>query len=146
MVFLKKIINCVKVLSKEKSLIMIEVKFEYVLHTSPKIIYKLLSTPSGLTEWFADDILVEGDVYTFVWDGHGQAAKVYKKPHDFFVRYDWVDEEGRFISFKIQYNKVSKDSDLIITDFVDDEDEIEDLKNLWEPLYVSNAVWVCRLK
>ena len=31
-------------------------ELEYVLKTSPKVLDKLLSTPDGLSEWFADDV------------------------------------------------------------------------------------------
>ena len=32
-------------------------ELEYVLKTSPKVLDKLLSTPDGLSEWFADDVV-----------------------------------------------------------------------------------------
>ena len=44
-------------------------ELEYVLKTSPKVLDKLLITPDGLSEWFAEDVIVKDEVYTFHWDG-----------------------------------------------------------------------------
>ena len=46
-----------------------EFELEYLLKTSTKVLENMLSTPSGLSEWFADDVNIKDDIYTFVWDG-----------------------------------------------------------------------------
>ena len=40
-------------------------ELEYTLNCSPKVLFSRLSTPEGLCEWFADDVNVEGDIFTF---------------------------------------------------------------------------------
>ena len=55
-------------------------ELEYILKTSPAILFSRLSTPSGLSEWFADDVNLEGKIFRFVWDGsEQQAEQVLKK-------------------------------------------------------------------
>ena len=55
-----------------------KVKFEleYLLKTSPKILENMLCTPSGLSEWFADDVNVKDDIFTFCWDGSWRDRRV----------------------------------------------------------------------
>ena len=48
---------------------LIKFQLEYPIHSSINILYKRLSTPSGLSEWFADDVHIRDNVYTFYWDG-----------------------------------------------------------------------------
>ncbi len=43
-------------------------ELEYTLNCSPKVLFSRLSTPEGLAEWFAEDVNVEGDIFTFIWD------------------------------------------------------------------------------
>lgn len=54
-------------------------ELEYSINSSPKILYNRLSTPGGLAEWFADDINIQGNTYTFIWDGSEQQAELVTK-------------------------------------------------------------------
>jgi hypothetical protein len=58
-----------------------KVKFEleYVLRTSAKVLDKALTTPDGLSEWFADEVIVDDDVYTFKWDKSEEEARLVSK-------------------------------------------------------------------
>ena len=53
----------------------IRIQLEYVINCSPKVLYNRLSTASGLTEWFAEDVRVKGKKYTFIWEGSEQTAE-----------------------------------------------------------------------
>jgi uncharacterized protein YndB with AHSA1/START domain len=54
-------------------------ELEYTMNTSPKVLYNRLSTPSGLAEWFADDVNLQGNLFTFIWDGSEQEAELLQK-------------------------------------------------------------------
>ena len=56
-----------------------KITMEYLLNTSPKIIYNHISTPWGLSEWFADNVHVRENHYVFVWDGAEQEAEIVSK-------------------------------------------------------------------
>lgn len=106
-------------------------ELEYSLNSSPKILYSRLVTPAGLSEWFADDININGDVYTFIWNGAEQEAKLITKKDNQLVRYQWIDDEDdSFFEFKIHKDELTGEVALVVTDFAED-DEKEDAIDLW---------------
>jgi len=107
-------------------------ELEYSLNSSPKILYPRLVTPAGLSEWFADDININGDIYTFIWNGAEQAAKLLTKKDNQLVRYQWVDdEEDVFFEFRIRKDELTGEVALVITDFAEN-DEKDDAIDLWD--------------
>ena len=112
---------------------LIKFQLEYPIHSSINILYKRLSTPSGLSEWFADDVHIRDDVYTFYWDGSEQQAKLLKTKENQFVCFHWLDsvEAESYFEFYIQVDDLTNDVSLIITDFAEDEDEKEENSLLW---------------
>ena len=107
-----------------------KLELEYVIKCSPKVLYNRLSSASGLAEWFADDVSVNGKKYTFVWDGYEQVAVLALRKENLIVRFDWVDDETYF-EFKITRDELTGDVSLLITDFVE-SDEIEESRSLWD--------------
>ncbi|SRR6056297_2186010 len=108
-------------------------ELEYSLNSSPKILYSRLVTPAGLSEWFADDININGDIYTFIWNGAKQTAKLLTKKENQLVRYQWTeeDDEETFFEFRIRKDELTGEVALVITDFAED-DEKEDTIDLWD--------------
>lgn len=111
----------------------VKYELEFILNTSTSILYKCMTTPSGLSEWFADNVNVKGDNYTFFWDGSEETAKMMKKKKGESVRFQWEDDEGEdyFFELLIRVDPMTKQVALIVTDFAE-EDEIDDAKLLWE--------------
>lgn len=111
----------------------IKVELEYPIKTSTKVLYNCLSTPSGLSGWFADDVNIKNDNYTFFWDGSEETARLVTKKSNESIKFQWEDDEGEdyFFQFAIKIDSITKDVALIITDFVE-EDEIEENKLLWD--------------
>ena len=106
---------------------------EFTIRSSVTILYNRLSSPEGLSEWFADDVDIKDKMYTFYWNGSEQSAKLQKKERNQFIRYKWIDDisnEGYF-EFLIQIDEMTQDVALIVTDFAEDEDEKEEQTNLW---------------
>ena len=54
----------------------IKFELEFPIHASPSMLYQYFGTPSGLSEWFADNVNSRGEIYTFIWDGSEEQAKV----------------------------------------------------------------------
>lgn len=112
-----------------------KVKFEleFVVKSSPKLLYNYIATPSGLAEWFADNINFRGEIYTFIWDDIEEQAKLITKKPNVFIKFQWLDDEGTdaYFEFKIQIDDITKDVALIITDFAEEED-IKAATLLWE--------------
>ncbi len=107
----------------------IKIQLEYVINCSPRVLYNRLSTASGLTEWFADDVRIKGKQYTFIWEGSEQTAEMTLRKENSLVRFTWVDEDGYF-EFKIVRDELTNDVSLMIVDFAE-EDEQEETEELW---------------
>lgn len=107
-----------------------KLELEYVVKCSPKVLFNRLSSASGLAEWFADDVSVNGKKYTFIWDGNEQVAVLALRKENLIVRFDWVDDDTYF-EFKITRDELTGDVSLLITDFVE-PDEIEETRSLWD--------------
>lgn len=107
-------------------------QLEFTLNTSPKLLYSRLSTPSGLAEWFADNVQLDGKNFVFFWDNAEQVAKLLMKKANEYIRFQWLDEDSdTFFEFRIAKDELTGDVALIISDFAE-EDEIEDATDLWE--------------
>jgi hypothetical protein len=107
-----------------------KIELEYVVKCSPKVLFNRLSSASGLSEWFADDVSVSGKIYTFIWDGTGQDAELVLRKENHIVRFNWVDDDTYF-EFKITRDELTGDVSLLITDFSDD-DEVDEIRSLWD--------------
>ncbi|MGJ8550125.1 START-like domain-containing protein [Winogradskyella wichelsiae] len=109
-------------------------EMEFVIQASPTLIYQYISTPSGLSEWFADNVNSRGELFTFIWDGSEEQAKLLSKKSGERVKFRWLndDEEGAtcYFEIRIQVDEITKDVSLMITDFAE-EDEVEEGKMLW---------------
>lgn len=112
---------------------MLKIEIEYDFNSSPRVLYNRLSTAAGLTEWFADDVKVKENIYTFVWDGIEEQAELVSKKDLSFVRFRWVESENEeaYFEFRILTQDLTNEIALIITDFVI-EDEKEETIELWE--------------
>jgi len=107
-----------------------KIQLEFVLNCSPKVLFNWLSTASGLSEWFADDVKVKGKKFTFVWEGSEQTAEMTLHKENKLVRYSWLNEEDCYFEFRINQDELTGDVSLIIIDFAE-EDEIEETNDLW---------------
>lgn len=106
---------------------------EFVLNASPKLLFGYLSTPSGLGEWFADDVDAHNAYYTFSWDGSVENAELLEESHEKFVRFQWESDEGTdcYWELRIQLDELTNDVSLIVTDFCE-QDELEASKLFWQ--------------
>ncbi len=112
-----------------------KVKFEleYPIHSSPAFIYQYLSTPDGLSEWFADNVNSRSDIYTFMWDDSEEQAKRIAYKTNEMIRYKWLTDEDEeiYFEFRIQVDALTKDVSLMITDF-SENDELDESKMFWD--------------
>ena len=113
-------------------------ELEYPIHSSINILFDRLSTLSGLSEWFADDVNVDREgIYTFTWEGSEQQATLISKKKNDHVRFKWLGSDEEYFEFLIQVDELTNDISLIVTDFADDEDDKEDAVQLWD-LQIDN--------
>ena len=106
---------------------------EYDFHASPQLLFQYLSTPSGLSEWFADNVNSRGEDFTFLWDDSEEEAKLLSLKADKTIRFQWKEDQDFFFQFEIVVDEITKDVSLLVTDFAE-EDEIEESQMLWNNL------------
>lgn len=111
----------------------VKYELEFPIQASPSLLYQYISTPSGLSEWYADDVNSRGELFTFIWDGSEEEAKLLSKKNGERIKFRWeIDEESPYyFEIRIQVDEITKDVSIMITDFAD-EDEVEEGKMLWE--------------
>lgn len=110
-------------------------ELEYLLKTSTKVLDGLLTTPSGLSEWFAEDVNIKDDIYTFIWDGSEEQARRLSKKTPGKMKFQWLndEDEGNECYFEMSYevDPMTKAVIFKVTDFAE-EDEKEEAILLWE--------------
>ena len=112
----------------------VKFELEYTLNSSPKVLFSRLSTLEGLCEWFADNVTVDGDLFTFFWQKSDSKARLSALKENKLVRFEWLDredEESNYFEFRINIEELTGDVALIITDFAE-PDEKEDAIYLWD--------------
>jgi len=97
------------------------------------ILYNRLSTSSGLSEWFADDVIINDKIFTFFWDGSNQKAKLLKLKMNRFIRFKWEENNTKedYFEFLIQVDEMTSDVSLMITDFAEDKQDQKEQTELW---------------
>ncbi|MEE1884977.1 START-like domain-containing protein [Pedobacter flavus] len=105
---------------------------EYALRSSPRILFSFISEPNGLAQWFADDVNVRDQVFTFTWDGETQKAKLVSLKENKLVRFKWVDDDPQyFFEMEIVQDELTNDVALNITDFATPETLSERI-SIWD--------------
>ena len=111
----------------------VKYELEFVVKSSANLLYSYIATPSGLSQWFADNVNLRGENFIFIWDGSEEVAKLISKKINSSIKFKWeADEDSEtYFELKIQIDDLTKDVALIVTDFAD-EDELDEAKLLWE--------------
>ena len=111
----------------------IKFEMEFPIKVSQKLLFQYISTPSGLSEWFADNVNSRGEIFIFIWDDSEESAKLIRKINNEKIQFQWLDDEETdyYFELRIQFDEITKDVSLIVTDFAEDEEEVEESKLLW---------------
>lgn len=108
-----------------------KIRLEYELKSSPKILFSYLSSPNGLAQWFANDVVYKDGTYHFIWDDETQRAKMVINKDNRVVRFKWDDEDpNSYLEFEILQDELTNDVALAVTDFAIESDK-EDKILIW---------------
>jgi len=111
----------------------IRYEIEFPINSSPQLLYQYISTPSGLQEWFADNVNSRGEFFTFVWNDGEENARLASKKSGEKVKFKWIDEDNKdteyYFELRILEDEITKDVSLMVIDFAQ-EDEIDESKNM----------------
>jgi len=102
-----------------------QISLEYPIKSSPKIIFNMLISPSGLSEWFCDDANIRNKEFSFKWDGSVETAQLLTQKENVLLRLKWDadEEEGVFFEYRIEVDELTNDVALIVTDFVEPDEK-----------------------
>ena len=116
----------------------IKYEMEFPIQVSPSLLYQYISTPSGLSEWYADNVNSRGVDFIFIWEGSEEQAKLLGKKNGERIKFRWDEDEGTdyYFELRIQVDEITKDVSFMVTDFAE-EDEIDEGKMLWENMISS---------
>ena len=110
-------------------------EIEFPVNSSPQLLYQYISTPSGLSEWFADNVNSRGEFFTFIWNDSEEKARLASKKTGEKVKFKWVDENSKdteyYFELHILVDELTKDVSLMVVDFAD-KDEVDEATLLWE--------------
>ena len=110
---------------------------EYGINASKKMLYPYISSASGLAQWFADDVNINEDkVFTFVWDGEENKARMVSSRSNHHVRFEFIDEveedDPNYVELRLDMNELTQEVFIRVVDYSDmDPDEAQEL---WESL------------
>jgi len=106
---------------------------EYVFDkVSKHSLWNHITTPPGLSCWFADGVEIDGNNYTFIWDKTFEQARLLEERPESSIRFCWEGEdESIYFEFHIYTVELTGAVLLEITDFAD-PDEKADAISLWD--------------
>jgi hypothetical protein len=113
----------------------IRYEIEFPINSSAHLLYQYIATPSGLSEWFADNVNSRGEFFTFIWNDSQEKARLSSKKTGEKVKFKWVDDNNKdteyFFELHILEDELTKDVSLLVIDFAA-KDEIAEASLLWE--------------
>jgi hypothetical protein len=110
-------------------------ELEFLLKTSVRVLDNMIGSPSGLSEWFADNVTVRDDMYSFEWDGAIEEARLLTRKMNSKMKFKWVEDEENeddyYFELNIDIDAMTGIASLKITDYAF-PDDVESAKMLWE--------------
>jgi uncharacterized protein YndB with AHSA1/START domain len=109
-----------------------KIRMEFEIKASPSMLFNYISSPSGLSQWFCNDVDIYNNFYKFKWDGDEVIAELLKKVALKGIKFRWKDAHiDEYFELEIQQDELTDDVALVVTDFVEPEDEKNSIL-LWE--------------
>lgn len=119
---------------------------EFEFKASSRMLFPYLNTPGGLSQWFADDVIVTQDKHLiFFWDEEKHEARIASQKQNKFIRFEFVEEESNgkstetttgnahpyFIEINLDPNELTGTVFMCIVDTVTPSDDTEELYEIW---------------
>ncbi len=109
-----------------------KIRMEFEIKASPAMLFNYISSPSGLSQWFCNDVDIYNNFYKFKWDGDESIAELLKKVVNKSIKFKWKDlSDEEYFEFEILQDELTDDVALVVTDHVEAIDEKNSIL-LWE--------------
>jgi len=113
---------------------------DFEINASKKMLYPYISSASGLSQWFADDVTINEDkVYNFIWDDEDHKARMVSHRTHSYVKFEFIPEDEddaqdpAYFELRLEVNELTQTVFIKITDYSEMDDN-EELFDMWEGL------------
>lgn len=117
---------------------------EFEFKASRKMLFPYINTPSGLSQWFADDVTVDEDkIFTFSWNGEQARAQRVVQRVNRLVRFEFLDDADApasspeaaeaIVEIRLEENDLTGAVFLSVTDSVSADSE-EEFQAIWNQM------------
>ena len=110
-------------------------QLEFYLNASVASLYEHISTPSGFSKWFCDDVNVIDSMYTFKWGEDTEVAECLNQRSSDYSRLpraaDTDEDPNAYFELRIRIDGMTNETCLVVTDHAWPRD-LEEEKALWE--------------
>jgi|TARA_B100000378_G_scaffold189935_1_gene154350 uncharacterized protein YndB with AHSA1/START domain len=113
---------------------------EYSINASRKMLFPYLSTASGLSLWFADDVNINNINKTliFIVDGEEKIARIDSVKKNRYVKFSFLEDgevrkDHDYLEFKLEINELTQSVFIRIIEYTE-TDDLEESFQIWDNL------------
>jgi len=113
---------------------------EFEINASTKMLYSYISTASGLSQWMADDVILDEDKnFNFIWEGEDHKAKMVSHRLNHYVKFEFTpltkedEEDPSYFELRLEKSELTESVFIRINDY-SDMDDMDELEDLWHGL------------
>jgi uncharacterized protein YndB with AHSA1/START domain len=113
---------------------------EYSINASRKMLFPYMSTASGLSLWFADDVNINNINKTliFIVDGEEKIARIDSVKKNRYVKFSFLEDgevrkDHDYLEFKLEINELTQSVFIRIIEYTE-TDDLEESFQIWDNL------------
>ncbi len=113
---------------------------EYQINASRKMLFPYLSTATGLSQWFADDVNINNIDKTliFLLDGEERIATIDSIKNNRYVKFRFVNEDEKLkdndtLEFRLEINELTQSVFVRVEEYTE-TDDLEESYQIWDNL------------
>lgn len=111
---------------------------DFEINASKKMLYPYISTASGLSQWFADDVNINEDKeYNFIYDDEDHPARMVAHRVNQYVKFEFYEEgeedDKSYVEIHLDENEITQSMYVQVVDYSEYDDDQEQYE-LWEEL------------
>ena len=113
---------------------------EYQINASRKMLFPYLSTATGLSQWFADDVNINNIDKTliFLLDGEERIAKIDSIKNNRYVKFRFINEDEKpkdndTLEFRLEINELTQSVFVRVEEYTE-TDDLEESYQIWDNL------------
>ena len=113
---------------------------EYQIKASRKMLFPYLSTATGLSQWFADDVNINNIDKTliFLLDGEERIATIDSIKNNRYVKFRFINEDEKpkdndTLEFRLEINELTQSVFVRVEEYTE-TDDLEESYQIWDNL------------